>query len=350
MKHTCLISILLSAALLASPSPAGVQDQEELPWFEIEIIIFTRDLNQASQSEEWPEYPGAPDWANTRPLQPGTTPGIQLNESGDQEAETEAGDGEEVILNEESTPLLISGAAIAPGTTAIDTTELPALQEGVVEEVDEGPQPPTPYALIPEEEYRLNKELKRLRRTGGRLTPVVHLAWRQPVTSRKQAELLYIQAQQPATDATVAAEPLSTKPPKLEGALRVSVNRYLHIDIDLLRREITAPTYSPMETFQAGEYTIRGPKYISYRMQARRRMRSGELHYIDHPLMGVLVQITPYELPEPIPEAETEENVQNHSRAEGESPSLTTEQAPPVTTNEGTTAVQPPADSTPKNR
>jgi hypothetical protein len=28
-------------------------------------------------------------------------------------------------------------------------------------------------------------------------------------------------------------------------------------------------------------------------------MRSDELHYIDHPLMGVLIRVTTYEKPEP---------------------------------------------------
>lgn len=32
-------------------------------------------------------------------------------------------------------------------------------------------------------------------------------------------------------------------------------------------------------------------------LQQRRRMRSGELHYIDHPLMGILIVCTPYEVP-----------------------------------------------------
>lgn len=33
-------------------------------------------------------------------------------------------------------------------------------------------------------------------------------------------------------------------------------------------------------------------------LQQQRRMRSEELHYIDHPVMGVLIHITPYEVPE----------------------------------------------------
>lgn len=36
-------------------------------------------------------------------------------------------------------------------------------------------------------------------------------------------------------------------------------------------------------------------------LRQHRRMRSKELHYIDHPLMGLLIKITPYELPVPEP-------------------------------------------------
>lgn len=49
------------------------------------------------------------------------------------------------------------------------------------------------------------------------------------------------------------------------------------------------------------------PKRISL-IKQKRRMRSKELHYIDHPAVGILLLITPYELPinEPAP-AETDE-------------------------------------------
>ncbi|MGX5174058.1 CsiV family protein [Aliikangiella sp. IMCC44653] len=38
-------------------------------------------------------------------------------------------------------------------------------------------------------------------------------------------------------------------------------------------------------------------RLFNYPIQQSRRVRSGELHFFDHPLMGVLVLITPYELP-----------------------------------------------------
>ena len=39
---------------------------------------------------------------------------------------------------------------------------------------------------------------------------------------------------------------------------------------------------------------LAGADGYRYRLQASRRMRSGELHYIDHPLMGVLLRIDRY--------------------------------------------------------
>jgi hypothetical protein len=32
----------------------------------------------------------------------------------------------------------------------------------------------------------------------------------------------------------------------------------------------------------------------SYRMQQSRRMRSGEMHYLDHPFFGLIVKFTRY--------------------------------------------------------
>ena len=45
-------------------------------------------------------------------------------------------------------------------------------------------------------------------------------------------------------------------------------------------------------------HVTRGPDdrpLLSYAFQQQRRMRSGELHYLDHPVIGLLVKVTPYE-------------------------------------------------------
>ena len=307
----------LCTTLLTDQSHATEQDEGEPPWFEVEVIIFTRAFNQANQDEDWPEFPGTPDWPNARPLQPDLIPSVQPD----------------------APELNIEGIE----------------KETVEEEIKEETDLPVPYALIPEEEYRLTKEAQRLRRTGGRLNPVVHLAWRQPVIEREQAELLYVRAPAPtltpSTDTSMTAEPSSTEPPKLEGTLRLSVSRYLHVDIDLLRREPAIPTYPYLETRPTNEFAIFGSQYNSYRMQDHRRMRSGELHYIDHPLMGVLIQITPYELPKPIDKEEEEEESQQRLIVEGESQPAPTDTTPSETTEEtptdqsGTNSPQEEAES-----
>ena len=49
------------------------------------------------------------------------------------------------------------------------------------------------------------------------------------------------------------------------------------------------------------------PEWIPLRaakIERSRRMRSGEVHYLDHPLVGMVVKVTPYEVPEEAPESE----------------------------------------------
>ena len=43
------------------------------------------------------------------------------------------------------------------------------------------------------------------------------------------------------------------------------------------------------------------PEWIPLRaakIERSRRMRSGEVHYLDHPLLGMVVKVTPWEEPE----------------------------------------------------
>lgn len=57
---------------------------------------------------------------------------------------------------------------------------------------------------------------------------------------------------------------------RLNGLIRVRRGRYLHVDVDLLLRNATSSD------------PIRAKLY--------RRMASGELHYLDHPKLGILIR------------------------------------------------------------
>jgi len=266
MKLRYWIPILLYAVLFATPSQA-----EELPWYEVEVIVFTRALHPASLNEVWPSDPGAPDFYNAQPLQSDLAAEIQPAETS-------------------------NGLDIAnPGDAApVDASEL---------SVPVGQRLPVPYTLIPEEEFRLKTEFRRLQLSNV-LQPVIHLAWRQPVTDSKHAKLLYLRTSQPPAEAGRISgfeSYATTEAVDLEGTIRVSVSRYLHVELDLLNRIKQSPGYSSYEQSFEGGLTQEPLPDNRYRMQAQRRMRSGELHFIDHPLMGALIKITPYELPKPIP-------------------------------------------------
>ena len=62
---------------------------------------------------------------------------------------------------------------------------------------------------------------------------------------------------------------------RLTGLLRVTRGRYLHLDTDLALRDP-----------DSGQL---------YRIQLHRRMRSGELHYVDHPLLGIVIKAERHE-------------------------------------------------------
>jgi hypothetical protein len=170
---------------------------------------------------------------------------------------------------------------------------------------------PIPYRPLPAQERRLGNIWTAFR--NSRIyRPLYHVAWRQQVVDPQQAQSLYLYLP------PESGEPGPTNPPKLEGTLKFGVKRYLHMQTDLLLRlPITA---------EDGEDYFMGSAYRSYRMQTSRRMRSGKLHYLDHPVLGVLVQAERYEPPAPEPEPVTDSNT-TEAPTEAAIPAETTPQS-----------------------
>jgi len=125
------------------------------------------------------------------------------------------------------------------------------------------------YVVLPESAWQLGAEEYTLRKTHGRLAPLIHLTWRQPVISRKSARPFYLKSTRNIMDNT----------PLMEGLAKISVSRYLHVDLDILLRSVP------------GEAEVYPGGFEVHRFTEHRRMRSGELHYLDHPRMGALIEI-----------------------------------------------------------
>ena len=154
---------------------------------------------------------------------------------------------------------------------AVELTHLPedALDDGV-----------HAYRLVKPSHLTLGEVRNRLRRSAH-YRPLVHAGWRLPGLSRSVARPVHVGRSLGGSEAR-AAQGVGAERSSVHGTVTVSLARYLQVDIDLLYNrpassEAAAPSSAPTR----------------FRLVSERRMRSGELHYIDHPLFGVLVLLTP---------------------------------------------------------
>lgn len=182
-------------------------------------------------------------------------------------------------------------------------------------------------ALLPKSSYALNAQYNALRKHAA-FTPLLHVAWRQGDRGSHSAPVFKINAGKDYSqqfDETGKArtknqlvadlgdgitEETNFQPNyELEGKLQVYVQHYLFADIklDLKKPSIRDVTFeekalelTPEEgndTVQVGNLesvspTLQVEEFLkSYRMDQKRRMRSTETHYLDHPLMGMIIQV-----------------------------------------------------------
>jgi hypothetical protein len=125
-------------------------------------------------------------------------------------------------------------------------------------------------------------------RRSGRYRVLAHRGWRQPAVDKTQALPVSIGAR-PSRRPLGSGEALSTTAgqastlvaaePSIRGTVRLYVARYLHLEAQLLYK-------NPLLGEQA-----------HFELRESRRMRSGELHYFDHPMFGMLLRATPYQPP-----------------------------------------------------
>ncbi len=100
--------------------------------------------------------------------------------------------------------------------------------------------------------------------------PILHnVQWVQPVYGEQHSIPVYFESSSQALGQ-----------PKLKGVIELHVSRYLHSNIQL--------QYIPKQAHSLNE---------TISLQQRRRMRSKEIHYLDHPYVAALIRIIPVEHP-----------------------------------------------------
>lgn len=189
--------------------------------------------------------------------------------------------------------------------------------------------------LLDSKERQLNESAGGINRNPN-YRVLVHQAWRQPLPPGSADSNIHIKGGTPFGDNS-----------ELQGWLSLKRTRFLHVSTELWLSQFSAnygqesnwpllpipfeegmenPKNTSAETLVFGQNTTSNNSFgLNYKrlldneyivertaaMQQSRRMRSNELHYIDHPLFGMVIQVSRYVPPSAESEEPTTEPVAN---------------------------------------
>lgn len=275
-----LLKILGIAAALISAIVAPLvhaQTKTHEGWYQVEMIVVAR--KDDTGQEHWPSniklrYPG--DWVELK------DPNATINTAD-------------------------SASSIAP---SVDLTK-------------------EAFYLLPASERQLNAQAQKLQR-NPRFEVLFHNAWRQIITNKKASKAIIINGGQTFGQHQA-----------LEGSIRLSVATYLELQTNLwfaqfdvnvgqeltqawpeipLRPNYAAATINTLSldseveaeleqalatentqwstgNFDANTTAPETDNFVTRQiilLQQERDMRTSEVHYLDHPLLNVIIQVTPY--------------------------------------------------------
>lgn len=298
---------LTTAAFIATLAGAhSANAQNAGRWYEIEMIFFNQGLGRIDQQELWPTHIqlGYPEVVN--------------------------------VLTETPEPL--------PETvpdTALNTEEETVEVEGIPRQ--------TPFQRLGDEHKRLSELAKKIK-TSGRHRVLAHWVWQQPVMGRKNADSILVFGGKQFDDhyelegsidlsvgrylhlstnlwltrftafsddietfnpwPLLPERPLSTAQKEaqkgdledptnlLENTENSAENIQQQEEEALILNALESLDATPADTsgntdlteFSASHFKRFQPERIAL-IQEKRRMRSATLHFIDHPLMGILIEI-----------------------------------------------------------
>lgn len=142
-----------------------------------------------------------------------------------------------------------------------------------------------PYLALDSSWYRLDGVFRSLR-TTREYRPVLHVAWQQPGDGPIADRAVHLmQPRDPtALPSTDIAGPYVALDAILDGTVQVRVGRFLHVAVDM--------AYFPNGAAAAPAPGTAVAVPASMRMQTRRKVLLNDLNYFDHPLFGMLVQVS----------------------------------------------------------
>ena len=111
---------------------------------------------------------------------------------------------------------------------------------------------------------------------------LLHIGWRQNDNGRAQMPKIGLPAGKKVGNGL-----------ELDGYIRLYVDHYLFLETDLMLQEpitkVVNKTFDPTSNVELGKNYETYLQGINFKQ--KRRMRSGEIHFLDHPLAGIIIQV-----------------------------------------------------------
>ncbi len=317
-KKIATFLIIILSILISSPVFA---EADEPRWYQVELILFSNNLPEESITEIWPEFPGASTIVNKIEL--------VLPELDNIEAQ------------EDTTNIV----RLADTNTQTSSSDEQASAEALI----------LPFSLVEKDQYRLTVSAKKLEKSS-KYNLLLHISWRQPAFRAKNDSAVYLydgfdeinrnnaQLQRDEESDSINPQPdlqnvdnpdaetspilsfgedtnpFGPEPKRFFGTFKLTLSRFLHIDIDMIYRTLIKKHIETLATetetidfesvdtdpelqaqFSQDIYTDESATYDvqDFRLKTSRRVKPDEIHYFDHPLFGIITMVTRYELPKP---------------------------------------------------
>ncbi len=252
----------------------------ETNWYQVEVIVFDY-LNPDLDRELWYQNPGLPQSDMSIELitdVPDEIDVADINTLLDMESEEEQ--DQEEITDEALKPDLV------------------------------------PYLALPEDKFRLKNDYRILKLSSG-YRPLLHVAWQQPGLQTEEVRFVHLEGiveekpsqqpliQEPGNIIDVGSQVLIEqiyKPPEMifAGNIRLRSTKFLHIDVDIayFPKDFTGILNRQVQKDTRKDSSLANYEADYVRLTESRRIRLNELHYFDHPLFGVILQVSRIETEE----------------------------------------------------
>ena len=205
-------------------------------------------------------------------------------------------DSSDRYLNSEQWPVIHHPEQTLSGTTATPETDIFTNAEKEIETKITPADYPENNSVTHNTSNTLADHVEKLNRSS-RYNVLLHQSWQQTGLSNNDAFNIKVDTTKENNVDNKAASLFNSGnqiskidnneiKSNLKGTLKLILGRYLHIHTDLLYQR-------PKKNYSSSSPILHGSMFNEFEIKSQRRMRSKELHYIDHPLIGILILINP---------------------------------------------------------